>query len=84
MDINGYIMEKQQTKTESGTKEVSRKFLQTVGISTWRKLRSYAQSKEIPIQEVIRGEIIPDWLKQHPELDKMVQDWLDKQKQEKT
>lgn len=44
---------KEQTK--------GRKFMQTLGIDTWRKLRKVAQERDISIQELIRVEIVPHW-----------------------
>lgn len=45
------------------TNESMRKFMQTVGIATWRALRKEAQSRDVSIQQLIRVEIIPLWLK---------------------
>jgi len=44
-------------------KETPRKFLQSIGMTTWRELRKEAQSRDVSIQELIRVEIIPLWLK---------------------
>ena len=44
-------------------KEPMRKFLQSVGMTTWRLLRTEAQKRDISIQELLRSVIIPDWVK---------------------
>ena len=43
--------------------ERMRKFMQTVGDSTWRALVREAKSRDVSVQELIRVEIIPLWLK---------------------
>ena len=40
-----------------------RRFMQTVGFSTWRELVKEARARECSVQELIRIEIIPVWLK---------------------
>jgi len=44
-------------------KEDMRKFQQSVNDKTWRELRTEAQSRDVSIQELVRVEIIPLWLK---------------------
>lgn len=51
---------------EEHQKEHMRKFLQSVGMKTWRLLRAEAQKRDISIQELIRSVIIPDWVKANP------------------
>ena len=43
--------------------EHMRKFMQSVNQKTWRELRKEAQSRDVSIQELVRVEIIPLWLK---------------------
>ena len=45
------------------TNEAVRKFMQTVGMKTWQELRKEAQTRDVSIQQLIRVEIIPLWLK---------------------
>lgn len=40
-----------------------RKFLQAVTMTTWRELRKEAQTRGCSIQELLRVELIPFWLK---------------------
>ncbi|WP_179361676.1 hypothetical protein [Nitrosopumilus cobalaminigenes] len=43
--------------------EPMRKFMQSVGDKTWKELVKEAKDRDISIQELIRVEIIPMWLK---------------------
>lgn len=43
--------------------ERMRKFMQSVGVKTWKQLVQEAKSRDISIQELIRVEILPAWLK---------------------
>jgi len=43
--------------------EHMRKFMQTVGDKTWRELVKESKSRDISVQELLRVEIIPNWIK---------------------
>ena len=43
--------------------ERMRKFMQSVGDKTWKELIKEAKIRDISVQELLRVEIIPMWMK---------------------
>lgn len=63
MGIPFQIRKKKQPEPKTSHRAGNKKFMQTLAIDTYSALESIANSRGVSIQELIRAQIIPDWLR---------------------
>jgi hypothetical protein len=43
----------------------NRKFMQTLSVDTFATLEAISRSRGVSLQELLRAQVIPDWLRSH-------------------
>ena len=67
MAIVFQIRKNKKSEPKTHQRARNRKFMQTLAIDTYAALEGIADSRGVSIQELIRAQIIPDWLRVHRE-----------------
>ncbi len=62
--------QKHRTATSTPKPVRNRKFMQTLSPESYRTLETVARRRGVGVQELLRAQIIPDWLRANREKDR--------------